>query len=199
MNGRRAHRTAERTAAADMLGRVKSIAAQIQQSASGVAGSSTDPRLAAILAQLGALESRLTMALESPGAATLPIDLVTISALLSASETAATTILQGMAGETAGAAQEVAVTSAATRQEVETLARDLFGRRIFDPFLRFASDEEVSGCTATTPPCRCWQRAAPRPADWSMCATTAPLPAQPRRRRCSTTPPTARPSTPGGT
>lgn len=33
----------------------------------------------------------------------------------------------------------------------------------------------------------------------SMCATTAPLPAPPRRRRCSATPLIARPSTPGGT
>lgn len=134
------HQTPERAAAADMLGRVKAIHAQIQQSAAGNGGSSTDPRLAAILSQLTAVESRLALALESPGG--LTIDLAAIAALIGASEAAATNALQTIAAETARTAQEVVTTSAATRREVETLSHDLYGRRIFDPFLRFTSEDE---------------------------------------------------------
>jgi hypothetical protein len=72
----------------------------------------------------------------------LTIDLAAIAALIGASEAAATNALQTIAAETARAAQEVATTSAATRREVETLSHDLYGRRIFDPFLRFSSEDE---------------------------------------------------------
>ena len=45
-----------------------------------------------------------------------------------------------------------------------------------------------SASMPTTRPCRCWPRARPAPADYGpMCATTGPLAAPIRRRRCSST------------
>jgi hypothetical protein len=135
--------TQARAAAAEMLGRVKSARSELQLALSRAIGSSAEPQLAEIIAHLAGAETELTQALDTPGASRRMPDLAGIARLLRASEATAAAALQIAAGEAPSRAmQDVATTAAATRQEVEGLSQALFQRRLFDPYLRFASAAE---------------------------------------------------------
>ncbi len=69
---------------------------------------------------------------------------------------------------------------------------------VLEPLFRLieATSWRRDGCTATTPPYRCWPRARPpRAACGSTCATTGPSAASIPRRPCSTSRPTGGAST----
>lgn len=135
--------TQARAAAADMLGRVKSARSELQLALSRAIGSSAEPQLAEIIAHLAGAEAELTQSLDVPSASRATIDLAGIARLIRASEATAAAALQTASGEAASRAmQDVAITAAATRQEVEDLSQALFQRRLFDPYLRFASAAE---------------------------------------------------------
>jgi hypothetical protein len=68
---------------------------------------------------------------------------MSLEGIVHSSETA--TLLTEAAAQSAasgGQAQGLAAASADTRREVQTLERDVFDRRIFDPYLRFSSPED---------------------------------------------------------
>lgn len=134
--------TQERSAAAEMLGRVKSLHAKMQEAMGQVIGSSAEARVAEIIANLAGIEGQLTQAVDAPGGAR-GIDLAAIETLLRGGETAASAALEVASAEIAGrASQNLATASTATRHEVEGLSQDLFQRRIFDPYLHFGSAED---------------------------------------------------------
>lgn len=129
--------------AAALLGRVRSLQGDIQQALGAAAGSPIGSRLADILARLAGAESRLALTLEAPGSGGRTADLAALDALIRGIEAVAVSTLHAAAAEASSkAASELAFASGATRQTVETLSGDLFHRRIFDPFLHFASEDD---------------------------------------------------------
>jgi hypothetical protein len=98
-------------------------------------------RLADAGAQTGAAAAELSLALSSPSALG-QIDLSALASVVQSGEASALKAEAAAAATRAELLRNVAVTSAATRQEVQSLSQDLFERKIFDAYLHFASPED---------------------------------------------------------
>ncbi len=96
-------------------------------------------KLTAAAAQLSGVAGELSRAL---GAAVFPLrpgDLIALESVLASGDT--TSLLSEVAAQDGSHATAAAVASAAasTRQEVGSLAHDVFDQHLFDPYLRFSS------------------------------------------------------------
>jgi hypothetical protein len=137
---------ATRAQAALLLAHARAQSNDIQRALGALAtGSALHARLAALALQLSGATHALSLALNGPAFSLSQADLTALSGIVNADEI--TALLTEAAVQTAASgagAQSLAAVSAATRQEVQTLASDIFGRRIFDPYLHFgtAGDEE---------------------------------------------------------
>lgn len=131
----------DRSRALALLGRARGLTAELQASNMRLMAEGFDPRLAAILATLRSAEIQLEQLVESPGSSGMQTALSGLEELLVGGEFAAANALQS--GSTLPAAAErLAATTAATRRMVQQISDDMFRRRIFDPYLHFASPEE---------------------------------------------------------
>jgi hypothetical protein len=98
---------------------------------------------AAAAAQITGAATELSEALNSSTFPLRAADLAAFDSVVNSSETS--TLLaeaSAQAGTDVVRARSVVTTSAATRQEVQTDARDIFDKHIFDPYLHFNSAED---------------------------------------------------------
>jgi len=118
--------------------------ADIQRALGTVVGDvALQSRLSAVASQISGAVGELSQVLNSPILTLRQADLMALEGVVRSSE-AATLITEASAraGASAAQTQELATASAATRQEVQNLSRDLYERRIFDPYLHFSSPED---------------------------------------------------------
>lgn len=101
-------------------------------------------RLSSSAAQLAAVEGRLALAVSSPSFSLSQTDLLALGGAIHASEVSSL-VSEAVAQASAGSPMAVAQAAAAsieTRRETEALSRDMFDRKIFDPYLHFSSAED---------------------------------------------------------
>jgi hypothetical protein len=135
-----------RAQAAMLLSQVRAQSIDIQRALSMARGNPTlQAKLGAAAGELAGIASELSNALQSSTFPLHPRDLMALESVVHSGEAGALeseAAAQGGSGQTmATAAQiaEVKASSADTRQEVESLGRDLFDRHIFDRYLHFSS------------------------------------------------------------
>jgi hypothetical protein len=133
-----------RAQAEALLLQARTQLADIQRALGAVVGDSAlQSRLAALAAQISSAIGALSQALHSSGFALRQVDLTALESIVHSSETTALVAeATAKAGVSAVQMQALAAASAATRQEAQNLSRDLFERRIFDPYLHFGSAED---------------------------------------------------------
>jgi hypothetical protein len=142
-----------RAEAAALLAQAQNQLAEVQRALAGAGGdSAAHARLSAAAAHLSAIVSQLSNAVNARFFPLRGADLIGIQGVVGSGEAhaavaeAATASTQAGAQSAAYAAAgaNVAAASLETRHETETLAHDVFDQRIFDPYLRFKSqnDEE---------------------------------------------------------
>lgn len=132
-----------RAEALALLGRAHAARAHVEQEVTEATGTRAQGRLTGIVAQLAAAEIQLATSVDSPAGSLGPAELASFQAMLDGTERAADAASQAAGAETADASvSSIIVSSAATRQEVQSISDDLFKRRIFDPYLHFDSPEE---------------------------------------------------------
>jgi hypothetical protein len=133
-----------------LLSQARTQIADIQRALGAVVGDSMlQSRLAAVAAQISGAAGGLSQALNAPGHALRQADLIALEGAVHSSEAAALlTEATARAGVSAGQMQDFAASSAATRQEAQSLSHDLFERRIFDPYLHFGSAEDEASYRA---------------------------------------------------
>lgn len=127
-----------------LLSQARSQSMEIQRALGALAGDpALQPRLADAAAQISNAISQLSLALSSPGAVLRQIDLAALAGIVNSG--AARELLVQVSAQTKGSAAlagAVSTASANTRLEAQNLARDVFDRRIFAAYLRFASPED---------------------------------------------------------
>lgn len=142
-----------RAEAAALLAQAQNQLAEVQRALAGAGGdSAAHARLSAAADHLSAIVSQLSNAVNSRSFPLRGADLIGIQGVVASGEAhaavaeAATASTQAGAQAAAYAAAGANVATAAleTRRETESLAHDLYDQRIFDPYLRFKSqnDEE---------------------------------------------------------
>ena len=142
-----------RAEAAALLAQAQNQLAEVQRALAGAGGdSAAHARLSAAADHLSAIVSQLSSAVSSRFFPLRGADLIAIGSSVQSGEAHAAVAEAGTASTQAGAqaaayaaaGSNVANASLETRRETETLAHDVFDRRIFDPYLRFRShnDEE---------------------------------------------------------
>jgi hypothetical protein len=126
-----------------LLAAARSRSAEVQRAFSAISGNSElYARLASALAQIDGAASQLSLALDSPTATLRLSDLEAIAAAVNSADIQGLVASAAAAGTPAAVAQELATSSAATHAQVQTLAGDLFEKKLFDPYLHFANAEE---------------------------------------------------------
>ena len=133
-----------RAQAALLLSQAQAQAFDIQRalSASNIS-SELRSRLAGAAAQISGITSELSQALGSPSFPLRPADLMTLAGEVQAGDASSLVAeATAQAAVNPAAAGNLATASAATRSEVQSLSRDLFDRKIFDPYLHFSSAED---------------------------------------------------------
>ena len=138
-----------RAEAATMLERARNQLADIQRALSSLGDDrAAHGRLSAAADRLSAIVSQLTQAVNSHVFPLRGADLVAIGSAVQSGEANAALgeASSTPTGMSAALAANVAATSAETRSETESLARDVFDRHMFDPYLHYSSaaDEEES-------------------------------------------------------
>lgn len=134
----RSHQQAQ---AENLLSRLQDVRSRIEELASQAAGTKIAANLSLSLSEIAGAEAALAQAARSGGAMSAA-DLSAITRLIQNAEATTSAAAIAVAAQTAAAAGNLTAASAATRQNVESLSNDLFQRRIFDPYLGFASAEE---------------------------------------------------------
>jgi hypothetical protein len=123
-----------------LLSQAKAQLADIQHALRDASGDNAlQSRLSGVAAQTGAAMAQISLALNGPASALRPSDLAALEGVVHSSET---TTLLAEAATQAALARNVAVTAAANRAETQSVAHDLFDRKIFDAYLHFASPED---------------------------------------------------------
>ncbi len=121
-----------------LLAQARAQLAEIQRALGAIVGDrELQSRLGALAAQISGAIGALSQALQSPGALR-QVDLAALQAIVHGDAT--TGLLTEASAQTKGGAalaEAVITASAATRLETQTLATDVFDRRIFNPYLRF--------------------------------------------------------------
>ncbi len=145
-----------RIQAALLLSQARAQSDAVQRALSALpADSPLRLRLAGIATQLANASSGLTVALNGPLFSLTQTDLVAWNAVVNVDAISA--LLAEAAAQTAAgstAMQTLAIAASATRQEVQTLATDIFERRIFDGYLRFDSTEDEEAFRRREAACR---------------------------------------------
>jgi hypothetical protein len=135
-----------RAQAAVLLSQARAQSLDIQRALGMASGSGPlHTRLAEVAAQIEGAASQLSQALSSSTFPLRAADLMTLEGVVASSETNALTseaAAEGQATAAATVAANVASASAATRDDVQTLSRDVFQDHCFDPYLHFASPED---------------------------------------------------------
>jgi hypothetical protein len=132
-----------RAQAEQLLSQARAQSIEIQRVLGAVLGDGAlQSRLTAAAAQISGVIGKLSLALNSPDALH-QIDLTGLEGLVHSAETRA--LITEASAQTKGSAalaEAVVTASAATRQETQTVTRDVFERRIFDAYLHFDSKED---------------------------------------------------------
>jgi hypothetical protein len=127
-----------RAEAAAMLEQARNQLAEVQKALSSLGGdSAAHARLSAAADRLSAIVSQLTQAVNSHTFPLRGADLIAIASAVQSGEAHAVLAeVSSTHTETSAAlAANVAAASAQTRTETESLARDVFDRHVFDPYL----------------------------------------------------------------
>lgn len=132
-----------RDQAEGLLTQAQAHMADIQRALDAMSGDDgLRSRLTDAAAQISGAIGALYQALSGPVSALRRTDLLALQGIVqSALITGLLTQASAQAGAS-GRAETLAVASAAVRTDTQTLADDIFGRRIFAPYLRFESAEE---------------------------------------------------------
>ena len=130
-----------RAQAALLLSQARAQSIDISRALSAVNDSGAlHSRLAAAAAQISGAISGLSQALGSSSFPLHAADLAAFESIVLSGETSSLlTEANAQATANAARAQNVAVSSSATRQEVQSLSHDIFDKHIFDPYLHFSS------------------------------------------------------------
>jgi hypothetical protein len=134
-----------RAEAAAMLEQARNQLADIQRALSSLGGDrAAHGRLSAEADRLSAIVSQLTQAVNASVFPLRGADLVAIGSAVQSGEAhaALTEASASAAASSTTLTANVATTSAETRSETESLARDLFDQHVLDPYLRFKSSKD---------------------------------------------------------
>ena len=132
-----------RAQATILLAQARAQAAEVQRALQAAGGNGPlHSELSGMGSQLSGAIGDLEMVLQSPASSMRNIDLQAIRSLVQ-SGAVSTLVSQASAQASAqAAAQTVAARAAETRTETQSIARDVFERKIFEPYLRFSSKED---------------------------------------------------------
>lgn len=99
-------------------------------------------RLVAAASQMDGAIGTLSQALRGPSFALRRADLLALQGVVQSYQTTALLTQVAVQSGGSGRAEALGATSTALHAETRALAHDVFGRRIFDPYLRFTSAED---------------------------------------------------------
>ena len=132
-----------RAQAATLLSQARSQAATVQRALQAVAADGVlYPELAGAANQLSGAISDLESALQSSNFNLRAADLSTIRSMVQSGAISSLVSQASTQASVQAAARTVAATAAETRNETQAVARDVFDRKIFEPYLHFSSKED---------------------------------------------------------
>lgn len=132
-----------RDEAEGLLAQAHAQMADIQRALDAVVGDDgLQSRLMEVAAQMSGAIGTLSQALKGPASALRRADLLALQSVVQSGQATALLTQVAVQSGSAGRMENLAAASAATRDETRTLAHDVFGRRIFAPYLRFESSED---------------------------------------------------------
>jgi hypothetical protein len=137
--------------AATVLSQARAELTDIRRAISQASGNSAvQSRLAAAGAQIAGVAAEVSQALNSSSFSLGAADLMALQSAVSSADLSALVDDASTPGGSRRSIAEIAAASAATRQEVQDLSRDVFDRHIFEPYLRFSSADDEAGFRART-------------------------------------------------